>query len=518
MSSKEANEKNIHAALVSHENDKLKELLLELKFVLKDDNPGPDRNILKTDYGFKDDDAPEILSNEDVKVRQFGAFCIASLMGDKATKLLVDAYLKETVEYNKEHLLKAVSAINGKYGFERLYDRLEELIILLNEQHTESHKHYVKEVRQLLGLLRKDGERRVFTGQKIKSEVILTTNRNFRELTLGEIRGFPKKTFNAGVMVMCDDINAIEIIRTFDEMLFVPPFDEEKYCKIGKDRLVASEYIKDVLVPFILERMRVPNNKKALPVSFRLDIKGEAVQEKEADIQRTLSDLVESQSGYRLINIRNDFDIQLRFVKRKTGSLKPLVKFFTPRDKRFDYKVTDIAAGIKPYLAALICSLCGEYFSADAAVLDPFCGAGTLLVERDRYLKTGFLFGSDIFPAACAAAEKNLFRAGLSERSKIINKDFLTLEHKERFTELITDMPFETEKKTLKDLEEIYSVFFKKSRELLLEGSYLFVYTRNQQLLKKQIPGNQVKIVKSFEISKKEGAYLFVLKMIVSRS
>ena len=37
MSSKEYNEKSIHAAVASHENDKLKELLLELKFVLKDD-------------------------------------------------------------------------------------------------------------------------------------------------------------------------------------------------------------------------------------------------------------------------------------------------------------------------------------------------------------------------------------------------------------------------------------------------------------------------------------------------
>ncbi len=513
MSSNEVKQKSIHAALISQENDKLKELLLELKFVLKDDAGTPGRrDFLKKLYGFEDSDALSVLSNEDVKVRQFGAFCIAGLMGDSAAQVLVDAYLREDVEYNKEHFVKALSELQNIAGRDKLYNRLCELIKLLNGERTESHVHYVKEVRQLLGLLRKSGERRAFTGQKIKSEIILTTNRNFRDITLKQVKGFPKKVFNAGVMVMCDDTSALENIRTFEEMLFAPPFDEEEFGNIGSDESTARRYIKEVLTPYILERMKVRKGAEKLPISFRLDIKGEQVQQKEAEIQRTLTDLVEEESGFNFINIRNDFDIQIRFVTRRTGVLRPLVKFFVPGDRRFEYKTTDIAAGIKPYLAALICCLCSEYMSEDAKVLDPFCGAGTLLVERDRLLKTQFLFGSDIFPAACAAAENNLAKAGLSDRYKIINKDFLSLEHKELFTELITDLPFETEKKTLKDLESIYSGFFVRVNKLLEKGSYLFVYTRNSPLFKKQISKNNVTLIKCHEISKREGAYLFILR------
>lgn len=514
MTSKGMNDKSIHCALISHENDKLKELLLELKFVLKDVGADTEKTErLKIEYGFEYSDVKAILSHEDVKVRQFGAFCIADLFGESAATFLVDAYLREDVEYNKEHLVKALTQLPLSSGQEKLYGRLEELIGLLRGEKNESHKHYIKEIRSLLCLLRKDGERRPFTGQKLKNEIVLTTNRNFREVTLDSIKGCPKKLFNAGVMVLCDDIRKIADIRTFDEMLFAPPFDEENYGLIGKEKDVARRYISEVLTPYILERMKIRKNAKKLPVSFRLDIKGEEVRETEEDIQRTLTGIVEEESGYELINIRNDFDIQIRFVKRKTGVFRPLVKFYVPKDARFLYKTTDVAAGLKPYTAALICALCGEYMTEGAKVLDPFCGAGTLLVERDKFLKTEFLFGSDIYPAACAAAEQNLAKAGLSVKSKIINKDFLSLGHKELFTELITDLPFETEKKTLKELEAVYSAFFSRCTVLLEKGSYIFVYTRNYSLLKKEITRNNVGIVKCFEISKREGAYLCVLKI-----
>ena len=125
MSSNEVKQKSIHAALISQENDKLKELLLELKFVLKDDEGTPGRrDFLKKQYGFEDSDALSVLSNEDVKVRQFGAFCIAGLMGDSAAQVLVDAYLHEDVEYNKEHFVKALSELQNIAGRDKLYYRL----------------------------------------------------------------------------------------------------------------------------------------------------------------------------------------------------------------------------------------------------------------------------------------------------------------------------------------------------------------------------------------------------------
>lgn len=513
MSSTSVVDKSIHAALISQENDKLKDLLLELKFVLKDDKAS-DRSAesLIKEYCFEMGDIPAILSHPDVKVRQFGAYCVAGLFDEAAADDLAGAYLKEDVEYNKEHFVKALSLIKSFKCPESLYARMDELLGLLKGSRTDEHKHYVKEVRLLLGLLRSDAGRRAFTGHKLKSEIILTTNRNFREVTMSEVKGFPKKTFNAGVMVMCDDITAIENIRTFEEMLFVPPFDEEEFAAIGSDREVAGRYVREILKPYILERMKVRKDAKKLPVSFRIDIKGETVQNKETELQRFLSEVVEEESGFELINIRNDFDIQIRFVTRKTGVLKPLVKFFVPGDKRFDYKTVDIAAGIKPYLAALICRLCAQYLSEDARVLDPFCGAGTLLVERDRLLRTGFLFGSDIFPTACACAEKNLALAGLSDRSKIINKDFMSLEHKELFNELITDLPFETEKKTVSELEKIFVAFFDRVDKLLEKGSYMFVYTRNAALFKKQIVRHGITMIKCLEISKREGAYLFILR------
>jgi len=514
MSFMETNDKSIHAALISHENDKLKELLLELKFVLKDDETDVKRiSELKEQYCFLTEDILPVLKHEDVKVRQFGSYCIALLFGDKASEALTDAYLAEDVEYNREHFVKAILKLNKPLCNDKIYNRFAQLIDLLNKPKNDSHKHYIKEVRLLLGLLHNSYGRRYFTGNKLKNEIILTTNRNFREITLKSIKGFPKKIFNAGVMVMCSDTNALKSIRTYDEMLFAPPFDEESFGSVGSDEEIAARYVEEVLVPYISERMEVTGDDRKLPIAFRVDIKGEAVQEKESMLQKKLSEIIEEKSCYKLINIRNDFDIQIRFVTRKTGVLRPLVKFYLPRDQRFEYKKTDIAAGIKPYLAALICNLCSEYMSEGAKVLDPFCGAATLLIEREKTLPTEFLFGSDIYPGACACAEQNLSAAGLKDKSKIINKDFVTLEHKELFDEMITDLPFETEKKTAKDLEDLYGVFFDRSRKLLRQDSYLFVYTRNSTLFKKHISKNKVTLLKCHEISKREGAYLYILKI-----
>ena len=85
MASQETIEESIHAALASQENDKLKELLLELKFVLKDEEPVIDKKDDRVSlYDLRDEDVSLILMHDDVKVRQFGAFCIAALVGEKA--------------------------------------------------------------------------------------------------------------------------------------------------------------------------------------------------------------------------------------------------------------------------------------------------------------------------------------------------------------------------------------------------------------------------------------------------
>lgn len=71
-----------------------------------------------------------------------------------------------------------------------------------------------------------------------------------------------------------------------------------------------------------------------------------------------------------------------------------------------DYKKAHIAASLRPSVAAAMVWLT-EPQPMDV-FLDPFCGAGTLLIERGSCARHKLLLGGDLDPAALAAAAENI--------------------------------------------------------------------------------------------------------------
>ena len=80
-------------------------------------------------------------------------------------------------------------------------------------------------------------------------------------------------------------------------------------------------------------------------------------------------------------------------------------------DPRFTYRRRDVPASSHPTIAAALARAAGA--RADDVVWDPFCGAGTELVERARLGPARALLGSDISADALAAARENLAAAGV---------------------------------------------------------------------------------------------------------
>jgi 23S rRNA G2445 N2-methylase RlmL len=75
-------------------------------------------------------------------------------------------------------------------------------------------------------------------------------------------------------------------------------------------------------------------------------------------------------------------------------------------DPRFGYRVSDVPASLHPTLAAAAVRLAPA--SANDVVVDPFCGAGTILAERAVLRPYRALHGIDVNPRALAAARRNL--------------------------------------------------------------------------------------------------------------
>jgi 23S rRNA G2445 N2-methylase RlmL len=86
------------------------------------------------------------------------------------------------------------------------------------------------------------------------------------------------------------------------------------------------------------------------------------------------------------------------------------------------YKVASRPGSLKPpvaYCLALLATL-----APDAVVLDPACGAGTILVEAATLVRSGVICGGDLDPSAIETAQANLQAAGIHAELAALSAEF----------------------------------------------------------------------------------------------
>lgn len=167
-------------------------------------------------------------------------------------------------------------------------------------------------------------------------------------------------------------------------------------------------------------------------------------------------------------------------------------------DKRFDYRKESIPASINPVAAASIMRLCSGYFKNNASVLDPFCGSGTMLIERAFIKETGKLVGVDISPYAIKAACANRKASGLD--IALIKGDILDYSAG-KYDEIVSNMPFGLRVSGHKSNIRLYKDFSDKLGSLLKEDGKAFLFTQEKTLLRDVIgAGGKFKIVKEENI------------------
>ncbi len=117
------------------------------------------------------------------------------------------------------------------------------------------------------------------------------------------------------------------------------------------------------------------------------------------------------------------------------GGLRPWPDRDEPRP--FNQRV-----GVSPVVAAAAAEL-GADGPPPGAVLDPFCGAGTLLVEAGRRFGSARLIGGDWTAAAAEGALRNIEAAGLADRAEIHHRDarHLAADHNPGSIDLVLSNP-----------------------------------------------------------------------------
>ena len=443
---------------------------------------------------------PEILGfleDEDAKTRKNVALLLGDINYQNAADVLYAAYEKEETLFVRSSYLDALSQLKVEDKLPQMKERLE--LLTAQEVTEQNRKHIEEEIRALRRIIiRCEGiAKHKFDRRQKQNEVLLFCNKNGRE-TVRRMTG--GKVHPLGVLVQTDDLIPLMQVRTYRDMLF--PVNGGTL--IDSEPRAAAQAICTSLVA-LCEKY----HHEDTPFYYRVECKAPMTLEQKSNFTKRLGAELERLSRGRMINSTGDYEVELRLIANREGKFFPCVKFFTYRDMRFSYRKNTISASIHPSLAALMMELASPYLKEGAQIMDPFCGVGTMLIERDIRVPSGDKYGTDTFGEAIEKARENASLAG--EQIHYIHRDFFDFHHDYLFDEIVTNMPVRG-KMTREELDRLYTRFFDKALEILRKNSVIVMYTQEVGFVKKQLRlRKEYTLMQEYCMQDKKGFYLLII-------
>ena len=293
-----------------------------------------------------------LLTNEDAKVRKSAALLIGTLEIEQAVDALLAAYQSETTLFVKSAYLTALGKLDAGEHLEYFKQRYQMLVkqpVALEEK-----KHIHEEIKALLEsiLSIEPVKKHTFTGFLDPHEMLLATNREQREVTLGEVSELSATIRRSaelsplGVKVYAKEVIPFTKLRTYRELLF-PLAVKEPVAE--KPEIAAELLWNSGMLEFL----------------------------------KKLGTVLEEKSDWQLINAPKGYEVEIRLLQRKEGGYLPFLKLFTLPMTRFSYRRNAVATSLHPATAAMLVRLAKPYLKENAQILDPCCGVGTMMIERD---------------------------------------------------------------------------------------------------------------------------------------
>lgn len=441
------------------------------------------------------------LSSEDAKVRKNTALILGVLGREACREPLIEAYEKEEQRFVRSAYLKGLQGLDCSPYFDRLRKRRMEL--LKEERRPENEKHLREELEALNALLlkQKAPERHKFTGYDVPSDVILTTHRAYREQTAEQLKSGKLTLLKAGVKIRQADLREILPVRTYRELLFCLEETKGISREEGAGELLEGGFLS------LLDAL----HRGEEPYRYRIECKSRMTLEERSAFTKKLALELELQTGGRLVNSTSDYEVELRLIETREGDFLPLVKLYTLPDKRFSYRKNSVAASIRPVQAALLMALAKPYLRENARVLDPFCGVGTMLLERNYLVHADTLYGVDSYGPAIEGARENAEIAGVP--AHYVNRNFFDFTHDRLFDELVSNLPVKGRNCTGHELDFLYGKLFDKAEELLQPGGRLFLYSHDRSFVKKRIREHKsMELLREWLINDREESWFFAVE------
>ena len=191
----------------------------------------------------------------------------------------------------------------------------------------------------------------------------------------------------------------------------------------------------------------------------------------------------------RLLGGRNNpshYALELRIERRDDGRAALFQRPCNVLDTRFAYRRQALPASIHPVTAACLVRYGRRFRPAGKeapSVLDPCCGSGTLLFEREKLSPCGSLLGVELTGRGVLAAKENA-AAGRS-RARFIQKDCLNFTPRAPVDELYANLPFGNRVGSHTDNEALYRGLAARLPDWLSEDGIALLYTMEHRLLQR---------------------------------
>jgi 23S rRNA G2445 N2-methylase RlmL len=195
----------------------------------------------------------------------------------------------------------------------------------------------------------------------------------------------------------------LQVVRCAERWALLPLGRGAELAKAGRIEEALVETLRDPEWQSWLQRMTIG------PVRYRIDWREATTAEMwglaerlKGEVPALVNDPRESLWEIGVIPATNASRDKSRLIEIRPKGLK---------DQRFAYRDGTVPASSHAPLAAALARLAGV--RAEDVVWDPFCGAGTELIERALLGACASLWGTDLDDKALQVARRNIVRAGL---------------------------------------------------------------------------------------------------------
>ncbi|MGK0465731.1 methyltransferase domain-containing protein [Clostridium sp.] len=487
-------------------------ILSVVRDILKKEKP---KGMLRRTIGNSKEKLSALLTHSDPKVRKNVCGVIGELGDSEYLDALYSAYYSEDKLFVRYSYVLAIGNCGSFVDADKLNNMYENVLAnekACNEDSTlvTTNKHINEEKLAFTRAIDKLSPTVLhkFTGFKNPVPMLLTVmnyqyQHTIRELEEHSIEG---NLLDDGIIIHEKDLDKVYTCRTFYELLY--PLDECKNLEMDY-KIIADEIINANIVDFLSDCHDDDSNS---PFWYRVEFRTMNYNRDRAEFIKSLSRELDEKSSGNLKNSPSSYEVEIRIIENN-NLCSVYVKLYSFKDNRFSYRKNDIATSINPVTAAIVAKSIEKWLTPSAKIIDPFCGTGTMLIERAKLQEFETLTGVDIFRTAISAAEINSKSANLN--IELIAEDILEYVPTELFDELITNMPFDNKSTTHNKYSELYSEFVTKIPSLVKPGGMAFVYTIEKQLFKEVLADDlQLELLQEIKIeSGRLTPHVFVLKV-----